>query len=223
MECVLYGVGSPFVEEVLEALRRLEWDVRGGVANIQADYRPDLEPIVGPDEIPPEWLELPAVLALVTPGHRWSIEREVLAKGFTSFATVVDPTASVASTAVLGEGSVVCAGSLLGACSTLGRLVCVNKGAIVGHHATLSDYAALGPGCTLCGYVLVGPGAFVGAGAVVNPKVSIGANAVVSSGSLVRRDVPEHTIVAGNPAVVVAEVAGYNDVTVGERSGDLRG
>jgi len=29
--------------------------------------------------------------------------------------------------------------------------------------------------------------------------------------------VPAHTLVAGNPATVVAEVAGYNDVSVGER------
>jgi sugar O-acyltransferase (sialic acid O-acetyltransferase NeuD family) len=218
VDCILYAVGSPFVEEVLESLRRLDLDVGGGVANVATDYRPDdLSPIVGPDDIPPEWLSVPVVLALVTPGHRWSVGREVLARGFTSFATVVDPTASVASTAVLGEGSIVCAGALLGARATLGRLACLNKGAIVGHHATLGDYAALGPGCTLCGYVSLGPGAFVGAGAVVNPSVSIGANAVVGSGSVVRKDVPEHTLVVGNPATVVAEVAGYNDVGVGDR------
>jgi hypothetical protein len=47
VECVAYGVGSPFVEELLEVVLRLGWDVRGGVANIETDYRPiDLEPIV---------------------------------------------------------------------------------------------------------------------------------------------------------------------------------
>jgi acetyltransferase-like isoleucine patch superfamily enzyme len=74
----------------------------------------------------------------------------------------------------------------------------------------------LGPGATLCGYVSAGVGAFVGAGSVINPNISIGANAVVGSGTVVRRDVPEHTLVAGNPATVIAEVAGYNDVGVGE-------
>jgi sugar O-acyltransferase (sialic acid O-acetyltransferase NeuD family) len=218
VECVLYGVGSPFVEEVLEALLRLGWTVRGGVANIETDYRPArLTPIVGRGEIPPDWLALPVLLPLVTPGHRWGVEREVLEVGFRSFATVVDPTAIVASTAAIGEGAVVVAGALLGAEATIGRLTCVNKAANVGHHVALSDYAALGPGCVLCGYVTVGRGAFIGAGAVVNPKVSMGANAVVGSGSVVRHDVPEHTLVVGNPAVVVREVAGYNDVSVGDR------
>ena len=150
MECVLYAVGSPFVEEALEILGRLGWSVRGGVANVETDYRPvDLAPVVGAEEIPTDWLSLPAVLPLVTPGHRWSVEREAVGKGFRSFATVADPTASVASTATVGEGGFVCAGALVGARATLGRLVCVNKGVIVGHHAELADYAALGPGATL--------------------------------------------------------------------------
>jgi sugar O-acyltransferase (sialic acid O-acetyltransferase NeuD family) len=218
MECVLYGVGSPFVEDVLEALLRLEWTARGGVANIETDYRPvRLAPIVGPNEIPPDWLQLPVVLPLVTPGHRRSVECEVLELGFRSFATVVDPTAIVASTAAIGEGAVVMAGAVIGAEATIGRLACVNKAATVGHHVTLADYAALGPGCVLCGLVTVGRGGFIGAGAVVNPEVSIGANAVVGSGSVVRRNVPERTLVAGNPAVVVREgIAGYNEVSVEE-------
>ena len=212
----MYAVGSPFVEEALEILLRLGWQVRGGVANVETGYRPvDLAPLVAAAEVPTDWLALPAVVPLVTPGYRWRVEREAIERGFRSFATIADPTASVPSTASLGQGSIVCAGALIGARATLGRSVCLNKGAVVGHHAELADYAALGPGCTLCGNVTVGTGAFVGAGAVVNPTVSIGANAVVGSGSVVRRDVPEHTLVAGNPATVVAEVVGYNDVAVG--------
>jgi sugar O-acyltransferase (sialic acid O-acetyltransferase NeuD family) len=218
VECVAYGVGSPFVEELLEIVLRLGWDVRGGVANIETDYRPiDLASIVSGDEIPAGWLPLPAVVPLVTPGFRWQVEQEAIQRGFRAFATAVDPTASIASTSSLGEGTIICAGALVGARAVLGRLACVNKGAIVGHHDELADYVTLGPGATLCGNVSIATGAFVGAGAVVNHKISIGANAVVGSGSLVRRDVPEHTLVAGNPAKVIAEVAGYNDVGVSER------
>jgi sugar O-acyltransferase (sialic acid O-acetyltransferase NeuD family) len=218
VECVAYAVGSPFVEEMLEILRRLEWSVRGGVANIETGYRPiDLAPIVGRDEIPADWLSFPAVLPLVTPGYRRQVEREAIERGFRAFATAVDPTASTASTASLGEGTIICSGALIGAQASLGRHVCLNKGAIIGHHDELADYATLGPGATLCGNVSVGRGAFVGAGAVVNQALSIGANSVVGSGSVIRRDVPEHTLVAGNPARVIAEVAGYNDVSVDAR------
>jgi sugar O-acyltransferase (sialic acid O-acetyltransferase NeuD family) len=215
MECVAYAVGSPVVEEVLEIVARLGWTVRGGVANAAADYRPiDLVPIVEPADIPSDWLSLPVVMPMVTPGYRWLVEREVRDRGFGSFATVVDATADVSATAVVGEGSFVGIGALIGARATLGRFVWVSRGGVVSHHDVLEDFATLGPGCTLCGSVTIGPGAFVGAGAVVNPNVSVGANALVGSGSVVRRDVPEHTLVAGNPATVVAETSGYNDVSV---------
>jgi len=199
----------------MDSLRRLEWAVRGGVQNVKSDYRPaQLDLIVSPDGIPAEWLELPAVLPLVTPGHRASLERDARANGFTAFATVIDPTAKVSSTATIGEGTVVTMAATISAAATLGRGACLNTGSIVGHHASLADYAATGPGAILCGYASLDRGAFVGAGAIVNPKVAIGANAVVASGSVVRRDVPEHTLVAGNPAVEIRETAGCNDVSV---------
>jgi sugar O-acyltransferase (sialic acid O-acetyltransferase NeuD family) len=215
VDCILYGVGSPFVENVIEAMRRLDWTIVGGVENVESDYRPaGLSPIVSAEAIPAEWLRLPAVLPLVTPGHRWTLERDAVAHGFATFASVIDPTAHVASNARIGDGTVVVTAVSIGSGVTLGRSVCLNSGTIVSHHSTLGDYAATGPGAILCGYVSVGRGAFIGAGAIVNPRVSIGANALVASGSVVRRDVPEHTLVAGNPAIAVTKTAGYNDVSV---------
>jgi sugar O-acyltransferase (sialic acid O-acetyltransferase NeuD family) len=215
VDCILYGVGSPFVENVIEALHRLDWTIVGGVENVESDYRPaGLSPIISAEAIPAEWLRLPAVLPLVTPGHRWTLERDAVAHGFATFASVIDPTAHVASTARIGDGTVVVTAVSIGAGVTIGRSVCLNSGTIVGHHATLGDYAATGPGAILCGYVSVGRGAFIGAGAIVNPRVSIGANALIASGAVVRRDVPEHTLMAGNPAVAVTKTEGYNDVSV---------
>lgn len=43
-------------------------------------------------------------------------------------------------------------------------------------------------------------GASVGAGALLLPGVTVGRRAMVSAGSVVHRDVPDHAIVAGNPA-----------------------
>jgi acetyltransferase-like isoleucine patch superfamily enzyme len=43
-------------------------------------------------------------------------------------------------------------------------------------------------------------GASIGSGAVILSNVTIGENAIVGAGSVVTRDVPANTIVAGNPA-----------------------
>jgi acetyltransferase-like isoleucine patch superfamily enzyme len=48
--------------------------------------------------------------------------------------------------------------------------------------------------------VTIEDGAIIGAGAVIKAGVTIGKNSVVAMGSVVIKDVPENTVVAGNPA-----------------------
>lgn len=54
--------------------------------------------------------------------------------------------------------------------------------------------------------IKVGNGAWIGAGAIILPGVTIGEHCIIGAGSLVRRDVPARTVVAGNPAKVIRPV-----------------
>lgn len=51
--------------------------------------------------------------------------------------------------------------------------------------------------------VHIGAGSWLGAGAVVLPGVTLGRHVVVGAGCVVTRDVPDHSVVVGNPARVV--------------------
>ena len=53
---------------------------------------------------------------------------------------------------------------------------------------------------------LVKRGASIGSGATVLANVTIGENAIVGAGSVVTRNVPANTIVAGNPAKVLRTI-----------------
>jgi len=53
---------------------------------------------------------------------------------------------------------------------------------------------------------LVKQGASIGSGATILSKTTIGERAIVGAGSVVTKDVPAHTIVAGNPARMVRTV-----------------
>ncbi len=54
-----------------------------------------------------------------------------------------------------------------------------------------------------CEYTLVKRGASIGSGATVLGGITIGENALVGAGSVVTRDVPADSTVAGNPARVI--------------------
>jgi acetyltransferase-like isoleucine patch superfamily enzyme len=54
---------------------------------------------------------------------------------------------------------------------------------------------------------LVKKGASIGSGATVLSKLTIGENAIIGAGSVVTKDVPANTIVAGNPARILRKVA----------------
>ena len=49
-------------------------------------------------------------------------------------------------------------------------------------------------------------GASIGSGATILSNVMIGENAIVGAGSVVTRDVPPNTIVAGNPAKILRSI-----------------
>ena len=55
--------------------------------------------------------------------------------------------------------------------------------------------------------VEIGADVWVGGGAIILPGVRIGSQAVIGAGSVVTRDVPEHTFAAGNPCRVVRRIS----------------
>ena len=54
--------------------------------------------------------------------------------------------------------------------------------------------------------ILVKKGASIGSGSTILSNVTIGENAIIGAGSVVTKDVPPNTIVAGNPAKFVRSI-----------------
>ena len=64
-------------------------------------------------------------------------------------------------------------------------------------------------GYTKIGLVRIGNNVFVGAHSVILPGVTIGDNAIIGAGSIVSRDVPENSVVAGNPSKIICRSDEY--------------
>ncbi len=50
---------------------------------------------------------------------------------------------------------------------------------------------------------VIGTHCFIGCGAIIMPNITVGNHSVIAAGSVVTKDVPPNTIVAGNPAKVI--------------------
>jgi sugar O-acyltransferase (sialic acid O-acetyltransferase NeuD family) len=212
---LVYACRTSYTAEVAEII----WRTGGSVA-LLADNLPDPQPsplgrVVAPAALLEAEKQLPTIVPLTTPGHRYAAAGQARCLGIGLFPVLIDPSAVVARTAALDAGTIVNALAVIGANARLGRHVHVNRTASIGHDVTVHAYATLGPACVLAAWVSVGTGAFVGAGAVVAPRVKIGDNAVVGAGAVVLKDVLPRAVVVGNPAELMeVRAVGYGGVVV---------
>jgi acetyltransferase EpsM len=201
---LVLGTGT-LAEEIADLATDAGFEVAGFVENMDRERTGEL------NGLPVHWIadagELAsthlAVCGLATT-HRSRFVDEATELGF-RFATVVHPSARISSTSVAGEGSILSAGAIVAAHTTLGRHVLANRGALVGHHTRVGDYVSIQPGANVAGACTVGEGAYIGMSAVVLDHLSVGAHAIVGAGAVVVRDVPERAQVVGVPARVVKE------------------
>ena len=123
-------------------------------------------------------------------------------------ATLVHPSAVVASSASVGDGCLISAACVVGIDAVIGRCCTLHSASTVDHDDVLGDWVTIAPGAHLAGWVKCGEGAYIGIGAAVVGRVQIGERAVVGAGSVVIRDVPQATTVAGNPAKPLPQKSG---------------
>jgi len=94
---------------------------------------------------------------------------------------------------------------------SIGNRVLIGSGVIIvdndAHPLVYSERLTGGEECIVAEPVVVSDDVFVGARAIILKGVRIGRGAVVGAGAVVTKDVPEETIVAGNPAKVVGAVS----------------
>ncbi|MBI1774203.1 MAG: acetyltransferase [Proteobacteria bacterium] len=120
-----------------------------------------------------------------------------------TLVNAIHPSALVLPDARLADNIVLHARAFVGYRADLSPGVVLNTGAQVDHHNVIGECATLDPGVITAGNVTIGPRARLHTGAIVKNRIRIGADAVVGAGSVIIRDVPDATVVAGVPGRVL--------------------
>ncbi|WP_408952607.1 NeuD/PglB/VioB family sugar acetyltransferase [Lysobacter sp. Hz 25] len=139
------------------------------------------------------------VLAVGTPQARRKM-RSSLPKQ-TRYPTLVHPDARIHRSSSVGEGSIVCAGSIVTCDVIIGQQVNLNLATIVGHDSRLGDFVTTAPSVNISGNCLLGAGSYFGTNSCLREKVSVAADVIVGMGAVVVGDLAEAGgVYIGNPA-----------------------
>jgi sugar O-acyltransferase (sialic acid O-acetyltransferase NeuD family) len=112
----------------------------------------------------------------------------------------IHPTASLASSATIGHGNFVDAGSQTGAGAVIGSHCIIHANVVLGAEATVGDFVQIGASSTISSGVVIEDEAFIGSGVIIVSGVTVGKGARVGAGSVVIAPVKAGETVFGNPA-----------------------
>lgn len=96
----------------------------------------------------------------------------------------------------------------------LGERVTLAHGVILNIHDGSSRvfrtrYPDMNPLGNMFSPIIIGDNFFIGVNTIILPGVKIGSNCIVAAGSVVTRNIPDDTLVAGNPARIVSSIEDY--------------
>lgn len=116
------------------------------------------------------------------------------------FATIIHPTAIIASNVIIQAGCVVMAHAVIQTNTFIAKQCIINTKACVEHDNNIQSFTHIGPNATLAGNVHVGSECLLGASATVVPNTIIRNKVTVGAGSTVINDIQSNLTVVGSPA-----------------------
>jgi len=116
------------------------------------------------------------------------------------FGTVIDPSAEISDSVSIGEGTIVCAHTIITVNITIGNHVIINLDCTIGHDAILHDFVTLYPSVNVSGITTIGHAVELGTGMQIIQGRSVGDYSIVGAGAVVVKDIPRKCTAVGSPA-----------------------
>ena len=100
----------------------------------------------------------------------------------------------------IGEGTIICAHTIITVNISIGEHVIINLDCTIGHDAIIEDYVTLYPSVNVSGFTHIGHAAELGVGMQIIQRKSIGDYSIVGAGAVVVKDIPAKCTAVGIPA-----------------------
>jgi sugar O-acyltransferase (sialic acid O-acetyltransferase NeuD family) len=134
---------------------------------------------------------------------RQKIYTQLKSKGLNEPVNALHSTAYISKKAMLGYGVMISGQATVNPLAQIGTGTIINTNSVIEHECIIDEFVHIGPGAVLCGNVIIGNGSFVGANAVIKQGTVIGKNVIIGAGSVVIDDIPDNTVVVGNPSKIL--------------------
>lgn len=116
------------------------------------------------------------------------------------FGTLIDPSAEISDSVKIGEGTIICAHTIITVNISIGDHVIINLDCTVGHDAVLDDFVTFYPSVNVSGITNIGYAVELGTGMQIIQGKTIGNYSIVGAGAVVVKDIPEKCTAVGSPA-----------------------
>lgn len=159
-------------------------------------------PVIGTDEIINEAKEpLALIFGIGDPRLKEKI-RKKYTNPLVTFPSIIHPNVVIGDRThvSIGQGCVICAGTILTTNIVIGDFVTLNLLTTIGHDTVIKDYCSFMPGVNISGEVNCEKNVYMGTGAKVINQVNIGENTIIGAGAIVTRDLPANCTAVGMPA-----------------------
>ncbi len=116
------------------------------------------------------------------------------------FATLIDPSVEISDLVNIGEGTIICAHSIITVNICIGNHVIINLDCSIGHDAVIQDFVTLYPSVNVSGITNIGRSTELGTGMQIIQGKRIGNHCIIGAGAVVVKDIPANCTAVGSPA-----------------------
>ena len=116
------------------------------------------------------------------------------------FGTIIDPSVEISDFVTIGEGTIICAHTIITVNIDIGSHVIINLDCTIGHDAILEDFVTLYPSVNVSGITNIGHAVELGTGMQIIQGKTVGDYSIVGAGAVVVKDIPARCTAVGSPA-----------------------